>query len=92
LVRRPDTRYEVGQVPRAYHRLLDGHAYLSLGSTAHKQGRVAGINALGGNATFATAISYGADIDLSYPPPLGSPWDAVQIATDTWRRTVDASA
>jgi hypothetical protein len=24
------------------------------------------------------------DLDLSYTPPLGSPWDAVQIATQAW--------
>ena len=44
--------------------------------------------------TYATAISYGAsvddvaDLDLSDTPPLGSPWDAVQIAATTWRRAV----
>lgn len=26
------------------------------------------------------------DLDLSYTPPLGSPWDAVQIATQAWER------
>ncbi len=24
------------------------------------------------------------DLDLSYTPPLGSPWDAVQLATQAW--------
>ncbi|CAI7976696.1 hypothetical protein FRAHR75_280012 [Frankia sp. Hr75.2] len=24
--------------------------------------------------------------DLSYTPPLGSPWDATQIAAQTWSR------
>ncbi len=24
------------------------------------------------------------DLDLSYTPPLGSPWDAVQMAAQTW--------
>lgn len=173
----PDV-YAAGDCVDTYHRLLDRHVYLPLGSTAHKQGRVAGINALGGNATFAgslgtqavkvfdlvaagtglrdsaardagydpitvattaddhkayypgatpiqiritgdrltgrllgaqllgsrgaeiakrvdiyaTAISYGAavadvaDLDLSYTPPLGSPWDAVQIASVAWQR------
>ncbi|MEV4511217.1 hypothetical protein AB0K00_19860 [Dactylosporangium sp. NPDC049525] len=44
---------------------------------------------------FATAISYGAkvadiaELDLSYTPPLGSPWDAVQIAGTNWLRTAD---
>ena len=26
------------------------------------------------------------DLDLSYTPPLGSPWDAVQIAAQAWVR------
>ncbi|MCK9922481.1 hypothetical protein MXD61_11420 [Frankia sp. AgPm24] len=26
------------------------------------------------------------DLDLAYTPPLGSPWDAVQIAAQTWLR------
>ena len=26
------------------------------------------------------------DLDLSYTPPLGSPWDAVQMATQAWVR------
>ena len=160
-----------------HHRLL-GVTYLPLGTTAHKQGRVAGENALGGSArfagsvgtqvvkvfdlvaartglreheatpvgftpvsttavaddhkayypgaqpisiritgdaesgkllgaqlvgargtetakrvdTFATALFHGmtvpgvSDLDLSYTPPLGSPWDAVQIATQRWER------
>lgn len=27
------------------------------------------------------------DLDLSYTPPLGSPWDAVQIAAQAWTRS-----
>lgn len=30
------------------------------------------------------AVSGVADLDLSNTPPLGSPWDAVQIATQDW--------
>jgi NADPH-dependent 2,4-dienoyl-CoA reductase/sulfur reductase-like enzyme len=26
------------------------------------------------------------DLDLSYTPPFGSPWDAVQLAAQTWTR------
>ena len=26
------------------------------------------------------------ELDLSYTPPLGSPWDAVQIAAQQWVR------
>ena len=160
-----------------HHRLL-GITYLPLGTTAHKQGRVAGENAIGGNArfagslgtqvvkvfdlvaartglrdheaiaagftplsgtaiaddhkayypgakplsiritgdtdnglvlgaqlvgargaeiakrvdTYATALHHSmtieamSDLDLSYTPPLGSPWDAVQVATQAWSR------
>lgn len=160
-----------------HHRLL-GVTYLPLGTTAHKQGRIAGENALGGSArfagsvgtqvvkvfdtvaartglrdreavaagfaprtvesaaddhkryypgaqpisfritgdretgrllgaqlvgrlgtetakrvdTYATAVFAGltvdevSDLDLSYTPPLGSPWDAVQSATQAWSR------
>ena len=170
--------YAAGDGVTTHHCLL-GVTYLPLGTTAHKQGRVAGENALGGDArfagsvgtqvvkvfdlvasrtglrehealaagfapatttavaddhkryypgaqpitiritgdtgdgrllgaqlvgrlgtetakrvdTYATALFAGltveqvSDLDLSYTPPLGSPWDAVQIATQTWTRT-----
>jgi NADPH-dependent 2,4-dienoyl-CoA reductase/sulfur reductase-like enzyme len=169
--------WAAGDCVITHHRLL-GQTYLPLGTTAHKQGRTAGENALGGNARFAgslgtqvvkvfdlvaartglreheaTAAGYtpvsatstpddhkayypgaqpitiritgdadtgrllGAqlvgprgtqtakrvdtyaaalfhamtvegmsDLDLSYTPPLGSPWDAVQMATQVWAR------
>jgi NADPH-dependent 2,4-dienoyl-CoA reductase/sulfur reductase-like enzyme len=38
-----------------HHRLL-GDSYLPLGTTAHKQGRIAGENALGGKASFAGSL------------------------------------
>jgi NADPH-dependent 2,4-dienoyl-CoA reductase/sulfur reductase-like enzyme len=166
-----------------HHRLL-GETYLPLGTTAHKQGRVAGENALGGSREFAgslgtqvvkvfdqavartglrdleaaaagfdpftvgseaddhkayypgshpislrvtgdrgtgrllglqlfghrqaeiakridiaaTAIFHGmtvdavSDLDLSYTPPLGSPWEAVQLGTQAWVRQRDQVA
>ena len=169
--------YAAGDCVITHHRLL-GETYLPLGTTAHKQGRVAGENALGGNRPFAgslgtqvvkifgqaaartglrdreaaaagfdpvtaetqaddhkayypgshritirvtgdrttgrllgmqlfghknaeiakrtdiaaTAIYHGmtvnavSDLDLSYTPPLGSPWDAVQMAAQAWIR------
>ncbi|GAA4567046.1 FAD-dependent oxidoreductase [Planotetraspora kaengkrachanensis] len=175
----PDV-YAAGDCVHTHHRLLDSPVYLPLGTTAHKQGRVAGENAIGGDAafagvcstqvvkvfdtvvaatgfrdsaardagfapltvagvfddhkayypgstpvhvaitgdrktgrllgaqlvgrlgaeiskrvdTFATAITYVAsvadvgDLDLSYTPPLGSPYDAVQLATQAWTRAV----
>ena len=168
--------FAAGDCVITHHRLL-GETYLPLGTTAHKQGRVAGENALGGNRQFAgslgtqvvkifdqaaartglrdreaaagydpvttetqaddhkayypgshritirvtgdrttgrllgmqlfghkdaeiakrvdiaaTAIYDGmavdavSDLDLSYTPPLGSPWDAVQMAAQAWVR------
>jgi len=29
------------------------------------------------------------DLDLSYTPPLGSPWDAIQIGAQAWTRQCD---
>jgi NADPH-dependent 2,4-dienoyl-CoA reductase/sulfur reductase-like enzyme len=169
--------FAAGDCVITHHRLL-GETYLPLGTTAHKQGRVAGENALGGNRQFAgslgtqvvkifdqaaartglrdheatgagfdpvtvgseaddhkayypgshriqmlvtgdratgrllgmqlfghknaeiakridiaaTAIFHGmtidglSDLDLSYTPPLGSPWEAVQMGAQAWLR------
>jgi len=176
--------FAAGDCVVTHHRLL-GETYLPLGTTAHKQGRVAGENALGGSRQFAgslgtqvvkifdqaaartglrhaeaaaagfdpvtvqseaddhkayypgshritmrvtgdratgrllgmqlfghrdaeiakridiaaTAIFHGmtvdevGDLDLSYTPPLGSPWEAIQIGTQAWtRQAISASA
>jgi NADPH-dependent 2,4-dienoyl-CoA reductase/sulfur reductase-like enzyme len=172
----PDV-FAAGDCVITHHRLL-GETYLPLGTTAHKQGRVAGENALGGNRTFAGSLGtqvvkifdqaaartglrdheanaagfdpvtvasqaddhkayypgshriamrvtgdratgrllglqlFGhrhaeiakridiaaaaifnhmtvdavSDLDLSYTPPLGSPWDAVQMGAQAWTR------
>jgi len=169
--------WAAGDCVVTHHRLL-GVTYLPLGTTAHKQGRIAGENALGGHARYAgslgtqvvkvfdlvaartglrehEAVAAGFDpvsstatpddhkayypgaqpitiritgdagtgqllgaqligprgtetakrvdtyaaalfhrmsvddmneLDLSYTPPLGSPWDAVQMAAQTWVR------
>lgn len=184
----PDV-FAAGDCVHTHHRLL-GLTWLPLGTTAHKQGRVAGENALGGDArfagslgtqvvkvfdlvaartglrdhealaaepgwspvtatsspddhkayypgatpiairvtgdyrtgrllgaqlvghrsaevakrvdTYATALFHSmsvdaiSELDLSYTPPLGSPWDAVQLAAQAWvrehRATVRQSA
>jgi NADPH-dependent 2,4-dienoyl-CoA reductase/sulfur reductase-like enzyme len=172
-----------GDCVTTWHRLL-GDSYLPLGTTAHKQGRVAGENALGGNREFAgslgtqvvkifeqaaartglradeataagfdpvtvesqaddhkayypgshritmrvtgdrvtgqllgmqlfghrhaeiakridiaaTAIFHGmtidalSDLDLSYTPPLGSPWEAVQMGGQAWLRAASPAS
>ncbi|MGH3403875.1 MAG: NAD(P)/FAD-dependent oxidoreductase [Streptosporangiaceae bacterium] len=47
--------YAAGDCVVTHHRLL-GDTYLPLGTTAHKQGRVAGENALGGDRQFAGSL------------------------------------
>lgn len=44
--------YAAGDCVETLHRVTGGWAYTPLGTTANKQGRVAGENAAGGNATF----------------------------------------
>jgi NADPH-dependent 2,4-dienoyl-CoA reductase/sulfur reductase-like enzyme len=172
----PDV-FAAGDCVATYHRLL-GQTYLPLGTTAHKQGRIAGENACGGHREYAgslgtqvvkifgqaaartglrdhearaagfdpvtvaseaddhkayypgshriamwftgdrrtgrllgvqlfgskdaeiakridiaaTAIFHSmtvdglSDLDLSYTPPLGSPWDTIQIGAQVWTR------
>jgi NADPH-dependent 2,4-dienoyl-CoA reductase/sulfur reductase-like enzyme len=48
--------YAAGDCAETYHRLLERCVYLPLGSTAHKQGRVAGENAAGGGVTFSGTL------------------------------------
>jgi NADPH-dependent 2,4-dienoyl-CoA reductase/sulfur reductase-like enzyme len=50
----PDV-FAAGDCVVTHHRLL-GETYLPLGTTAHKQGRVAGENALGGSREFAGSL------------------------------------
>ncbi len=50
----PDV-FAAGDCVITHHRLR-GESYLPLGTTAHKQGRVAGENALGGNREFAGSL------------------------------------
>lgn len=47
--------YAAGDCVVTHHRLL-GESYLPLGTTAHKQGRVAGENVLGGSREFAGSL------------------------------------
>ncbi|MBI4467647.1 MAG: FAD-dependent oxidoreductase [Acidobacteria bacterium] len=44
--------YAAGDCTESWHLVTGGPAYVPLGTTANKQGRVAGENAAGGNATF----------------------------------------
>ncbi len=177
--------YAAGDCVETWHHLLNKFTYLPLGTTAHKQGRVAGENTIGGNREFAGSLGTQAvkifdlvaartglrdieakeagfdaftdqfetwdhkvyypgaermiiritgdrksqrllgaqmlghrksevskridiiaaaifsdmtveqlsDLDLSYTPPLSSPWDPIQMAAQAWvRREHDTSA
>lgn len=44
--------FAAGDCVETWHRLLERNTYLPLGTTSHKQGRVAGENAIGGAAQF----------------------------------------
>jgi NADPH-dependent 2,4-dienoyl-CoA reductase/sulfur reductase-like enzyme len=48
--------YAAGDCAETWHRLLGANTYLPLGTTAHKQGRVAGENAVGGEREFAGSL------------------------------------
>lgn len=48
--------YAAGDVAEAYHIVTGKPAYIPLGTTANKQGRVAGTNAAGGEARFAGVV------------------------------------
>jgi NADPH-dependent 2,4-dienoyl-CoA reductase/sulfur reductase-like enzyme len=48
--------YAAGDCVETWHRLLKGSTFLPLGTTSHKQGRVAGENSVGGNARFAGSL------------------------------------
>jgi NADPH-dependent 2,4-dienoyl-CoA reductase/sulfur reductase-like enzyme len=45
--------YAAGDCVETWHRILQKYAYLPLGTVAHKQGRIAGENAVGGNREFS---------------------------------------
>jgi NADPH-dependent 2,4-dienoyl-CoA reductase/sulfur reductase-like enzyme len=48
--------FAAGDCVETYHRLYDKPVYISLGTIAHKHGRVAGENAVGGDRRFAGAV------------------------------------
>lgn len=60
VTRRMETRYDhiyaAGDCVETWHRLLERPTYIPLGTTAHKQGRVAGENAVGGDRQYAGTL------------------------------------
>lgn len=48
--------YAAGDCVETWHRVMNAYTYLPLGTTSHKQGRVAGENAAGDDAAFAGIV------------------------------------
>ncbi|MCL6591111.1 MAG: FAD-dependent oxidoreductase [Firmicutes bacterium] len=48
--------YAAGDCVETWHRILQNYTYLPLGTVAHKQGRIAGENMVGGNKEFAGTL------------------------------------
>jgi len=48
--------FAAGDCAETWHRVLERNVYLPLGTTAHKQGRVAGENMVGGTRTFSGCV------------------------------------
>ena len=48
--------YAAGDCVHTWSRMTRSHRYMPLGTTSHKQGRVAGENAVGGNAEYAGSL------------------------------------
>ena len=48
--------YAAGDCVETWHRLLSRYTYMPLGTTSHKQGRIAGENAIGGTREFAGSL------------------------------------
>ena len=95
---RPAHRRLVGRRPQG---LLPGRHPIAMRFTGDRRtGRLLGVQLVGHRGAeiakridiFATAIFNGmtvdavTDLDLSYTPPLGSPWDALQAGAQAWTR------
>ncbi|WP_298385714.1 FAD-dependent oxidoreductase [Ferrimicrobium sp.] len=71
---------------RSTHRLLGVTMLGSITSAIHKRIDVAAV-ALSTEMTIERLM----DLDLAYTPPLGTPWDALQIAASQWLGEIGAS-
>ena len=73
-----------GDCVETWHRLLDGPAYLPLGTTAHKQGRVAGETAVGGDRSSPgrSAPRWSRCSSWPWPAPACATTDAAEAGLD----------
>jgi NADPH-dependent 2,4-dienoyl-CoA reductase/sulfur reductase-like enzyme len=89
--------YAAGDCVETWHRLLQQSSYLPLGTTAHKQGRVAGENAVGGSRLFEGSLGtqsvkifdlVAARTGLRDGEAAAAGFDAVTVALESWDHKV----
>jgi hypothetical protein len=69
--------------------VVDGHGILGAQMVGHRDSAVAKrIDVYAAALHHALSVDAISDLDLSYMPPLGSPYDAVQIAAHAWTRSL----
>ncbi|MDA8114475.1 MAG: CoA-disulfide reductase, partial [Acidithiobacillus sp.] len=85
--------WAAGDCVETWHRILQRPAYLPLGTTAHKQGRVVGENAVGGERIFAGSVGTQtvkvfelaiARTGLREAEARAAGFDPVTVETQTW--------
>ncbi|MBU2859521.1 FAD-dependent oxidoreductase [Acidithiobacillus ferrooxidans] len=85
--------WAAGDCAETWHRILQRPAYLPLGTTAHKQGRVAGENAVGGERLFGGSVGTQtvkvfelaiARTGLREPEARVAGFDPITVETQTW--------
>ena len=88
--RRGDHSAAAGNATARHTVTGDAHTGRLLGAqlVGHRGAEIAKrIDILAGALFHDMTVDAVSDLDLSYTSPLGSPWDAVQVATQTWTAT-----
>jgi len=89
--------WAAGDCVHTWHRILDRHVYMPLGTTAHKQGRVAGENMIGGHCQFQGSLgtqvvkvfdSVAARSGLRENEARAAGFDPITTAITTWDHKV----
>jgi NADPH-dependent 2,4-dienoyl-CoA reductase/sulfur reductase-like enzyme len=92
-----DAIYAAGDCAETFHRMIGRSSYLPLGSTSHKQGRVAGENAVGGAREFLGTVGtqvvkifdlIAARAGLKDEDGRGFGFDPVTVAGEYWDHKV----
>ena len=89
--------WAAGDCVQTWHRILERHVYLPLGTTAHKQGRVAGENMLGGQVEFQGSLGtqavkvfdrVAARTGLKQEEAAAAGFDSLTLPVKTWDHKV----